>query len=646
MIIGTAGHIDHGKTSLVRALTGVDTDRLKEEKARGISIELGYAYLPLASGGVLGFIDVPGHEKLIHTMAAGASGIDFGLLVIAADDGVMPQTREHLSILRFLGVRRGAIAVTKVDRVTPERLEKVHVEIAALLADTTLADARLFDTNSTEALDPGLAALNAYLQDVALQGPERSESEDALFRLAVDRVFTLEGKGTVVTGTVVAGSVSVGDTMLLAPSFMPVRVRSVHAQNRPVQTGHAGERCALNLANIEKSAISRGDWIVDPALDRDTVRLDATLELLRDVDTDLRHWSTVHFHLGTQHRVAHVVLLDGMLTGGGETGQWKAGIRGRVQLVFEQPICALPGDRFIVRNAQASRTIGGGQVVDPFAPARNRRTPRRIAWLDALQDMLTTGSTRALLDAAPEGLPRSLYMHLSGAPFVSSHVPDDTHLVRLSGGDAWIIADTPWRVWSARLKEALGRFHASFPDELGADVSRLRRMTAPAMHTALWQALVDDASSQGMLIKTGPWLHLPEHAVTLDARERAVADVLLPIIKGKRFDPPWVRDLAVENRFSEDDVRRVMRKLARSGDVFAVVRDLFYHHASIVELAKVAKDLADSDRGVIATALFRDATALGRKRAIQILEFFDRAGYTRFHREVRMLREDTHWLGL
>jgi len=259
--------------------------------------------------------------------------------------------------------------------------------------------------------------------------------------------------------------------------------------------------------------------------------------------------------------------------------------------------------------------------------------------------MLNTGSARALLNEATEGLSRSLYRHLTGESFTSSRLPENTHQVRLPGGDAWIIADTPWRLWSGKLTESLARFHASYPDELGADVSRLRRITAPAMHAALWQALVDDASSQGAIIRTGPWLHLPEHAVTLDERERAMADVLLPVIKNKHFDPPWIRDLAVENRFSEDDVRRVMRKLARSGDVFPVVRDLFYHHDSILDLAKVAKRLADDDHGMIATGLFRDATTLGRKRAIQVLEFFDRAGYTRFHREVRMLRDDTHWLG-
>ncbi|KLU26582.1 translation elongation factor, partial [Caballeronia mineralivorans PML1(12)] len=225
MIVGTAGHIDHGKTTLVRALSGVDTDRLKEEKARGISIELGYAYVPLDNGDVLGLIDVPGHEKLVHTMTAGASGIDYALLVIAADDGVMPQTREHLAILQLLGVKQGAIAVTKTDRVEPQRLREVRAEIAAFLAGSALQDAPLFDTNATLADDPGVAALNAHLRAAAAAW--RLRRDDGLFRLAIDRVFTLAGQGTIVTGTVVSGRVSVGETMMLAPAGEPVRVRSI-----------------------------------------------------------------------------------------------------------------------------------------------------------------------------------------------------------------------------------------------------------------------------------------------------------------------------------------------------------------------------------------------------------------------------------
>ena len=254
MIVGTAGHIDHGKTSLVRALTGVDTDRLKEEKARGISIELGYAYTPLPSGGILGFVDVPGHERLVHTMVAGAGGIDYALLVIAADDGVMPQTREHLAILELLGITRGAVALTKIDRVDDARIGEVRAQIAALLDPRHFAMRRFFPSLRRCPMTAGVAALRAQLHSAAANSPKRSQ--EGLFRLAVDRVFTLPGRGTVATGTARAGRVQVGDTLAVMPAGTLVRVRSIHAQNRDTEVGLAGERCALNLAGVERTALS------------------------------------------------------------------------------------------------------------------------------------------------------------------------------------------------------------------------------------------------------------------------------------------------------------------------------------------------------------------------------------------------------
>jgi selenocysteine-specific elongation factor len=635
MIVGTAGHIDHGKTTLVRALSGVDTDRLKEEKARGISIELGYAYVPMQDGGVLGFIDVPGHEKLVHTMAAGACGIDFALLVIAADDGVMPQTREHLAILALLGVTQGAVAVTKCDRVEAARVTEVHAEIDALLAETPLRGAPLFDTDATRENDAGVAALNAHLHDAAAHW--RTRRDDGFFRLAVDRVFTLAGQGTVATGTMFAGRVNVGDMLALAPRASgsePVRVRSIHAQNRAAQTGRAGERCALNLAGIDKEALSRGDWIVDARLARASERIDVELSLLDDAPLTLTHWTPLHVHLGTTHRVAHVALLEADLLLAGQTA--------RVQLFFDQPVCALPGDRFIVRNAQANRTVGGGRVLDPFAPARKRRTPQRRAWLDALAELLDTGRVDALFDQAPYGLQRSLIEHLCGMSAASIALPDDVRSVALQD-NALLIAAAHWRVLNARLLEALAAFHERFPDEQGPDAARLRRMAAPLAPDPLWRALVDAAVADQTISRSGPWLHLPSHAVTLDEREEALARAVLASLERGRFDPPWVRDLAGTHGVPEDDMRRLLKKLARRGDVYQVVRDLFYCRASIGVLARLVAEQAQAANGGIGAAAFRDASALGRKRAIQILEFFDRVGYTRFHRDLHLLRADSRW---
>ena len=637
MIVGTAGHIDHGKTTLVRALTGVDTDRLKEEKARGISIELGYAYTPLENGDVLGVIDVPGHEKLVHTMAAGACGIDFALLVIAADDGVMPQTHEHLAILQLLGVTHGAVALTKTDRVDAARLAQVRGEIQAWLALTPLADAPLFETNATQPDDPGVKRLDTYLHEAALRWHARRD--DGLFRLAIDRVFTLAGQGTIVTGTVFAGRVTTGETLMLAPAATPVRVRSIHAQNRAAETGHAGQRCALNLAGIDKDAIARGDWIVDAELAESSERLDVELTLLADAGLTLQHWAPVHVHIGTTHRVAHVALLEGDRLSAGEAA--------RVQLVFDAPVCALPGDRFIVRNAQATRTVGGGRVLDPFGPARKRRTPERRAWLDALRTWLDERTMEPLLEQAPRGMLRSTLMHLTALPASLLSLPETALTIALHGkaaDDAVIVLHDHWEQMRAQIVSALQQFHARMPDEQGPDAARLRRIAAPLLSEALWRALVDALIGEGVVVRSGAWLHLPEHTVSLDASEEVLAAKLLPLIAQGRFDPPWVRDLASATQEPEENVRQLLRKLARRGEVYQVVRDLFYRPDVVRELARLVASLTLEQGGALAASAFRDATGLGRKRAIQILEFFDRVGYTRFQRDLRLVRADSRLL--
>jgi selenocysteine-specific elongation factor len=314
--------------------------------------------------------------------------------------------------------------------------------------------------------------------------------------------------------------------------------------------------------------------------------------------------------------------------------------------VFERPVCAVPGDRFVVRNAQANRTVGGGQVLDPFAPSRKRRSAERLAWLDAIQTMLDTGTLDAMFARAPYGLSRALLERLTGMPANALVLPASARVVELTGHDAWLVADALWQALSERLIATLAQYHERSPDELGPDVSRLRRIAAPLVDDALWRALVDDAAARGEIVKHGPWLHLPGHAVTLDAADQALAATLLPMVKAGRFDPPWVRDLASAQSVSEDRVRQLMRQLARRGELFQVVRDLFYHQDVVRELALIAAAEAEKNAGTVAAAPFRDVTGLGRKRAIQLLEFFDRVGYTRFHRGLHLLRTDSRWLEL
>jgi selenocysteine-specific elongation factor len=644
MIVGTAGHIDHGKTTLTRALTGVDTDRLKEEKARGISIELGYAYAPLANGDILGVIDVPGHEKFIRTMAAGVTGIDAALLVIAADDGIMPQTLEHLAILRLLGVRRGAVALTKIDRANAQQLARVEADIEALLANTDFAGARIFRTNATSEGDAGVKALLAHLATMAAALPAGDERR--LFRLGVDRVFTLSGQGTIVTGTALAGSVRVGDTLQLAPGEQQMRVRSIHAQNRAADIGRAGQRLALNLSGVSKDEIARGSWIVAPALAACSERIDVELTLTPDCGVTLKPWSPLHVHLGASHHLSNIVPLDGEALAPGGSG--------RAQLVLDAPVHAVPGDRFVIRNAQATATIGGGVVLDPFGPARKRRSAARLDWLRALADFIDrnhdqdqdedqdrdrgAGGIGALLARSPLGLRMSTLVRLSQLPAQEIVAPPGTIEVPLSGGDALLIAAADVAALEARILAGLAEFHTRAPDEAGPELWRLKRIVAPEMEDRLWSRLVEALTGAGQVKQRGRSLHLPSHSVELSEAEQALAQPLLVSLHAGRFDPPWVRDLVRQHGMPEAEVRRLLLKLSKTGEISQLVPDLFYHPAPLAELAELVATLPE-----VQASSFRDATGLGRKRAIQILEFFNRVGYTRRVGNIHLIRPNAAW---
>lgn len=631
MIVGTAGHIDHGKTTLVRALTGVDTDRLKEEKERGISIELGYAYSPLPDGEMLGFIDVPGHERLVHTMVAGACGVDFALLVVAADDGVMPQTREHLAILELLGISTGAVALTKMDRVDAQRLAEVTSEIKQLLAHTALRDAPMFIVNATVPDDPGTHALRQHLHESAARLPMRPG--EGLFRLPVDRVFTLPGHGTIVAGTIFSGRVRAGDTVLAMPRSLPVRVRSIHVQNRPAEFGCAGQRCALNLASVDKSAFTRGDWLGDPRVLVATRRVDVRMTLLPHADERLATWSPVHVHLGTAHCPAHLVLLEAEHLAPGESA--------RVQLVFNTATCALPGDRFIVRDSRAAHTIGGGVVLDSSAPSRRRRSEERLRYLDAVERILAGEGLQPLLSHAPHGVSMTDIEHLTARAAADVALPPDT-LVRGTSQEQFAILTSTWNMLRECVLAALREFHAEFADDPGPDAGRLRRMALPELPEPLWQALMDEMAAHHAVVRNGPWLQLPGHVTTLSEADRDLAQQLQSLIQHAHPEPPWVRELAVSVHQPEERVRQILRKQVAHGAVCQIVHDLFYDSDRVGALAGVVATLAREHGGVNA-ARYRDAIGLGRKRTIQILEFFDRVGYTRRVHDLHVLRKHSGW---
>ncbi len=622
MIIGTAGHIDHGKTSLVRALTGVDTDRLKEEKARGISIELGFAYLAAPGGAVLGFIDVPGHERFIHTMLAGATGIDFALLVIAADDGVMPQTREHLAILDLLGVRRGLVALTKCDLVPDARRDAVSIDIANLLATTPLSGAEIIPVSTVTG--EGIDALRTRLFEASSNAG--SHSSEGLFRLAVDRSFTLAGAGTVVTGTVLSGHVAVGDRVVISPSGREARVRSIHAQNRAAERGVAGDRCALNLAGdgITKDAITRGDVVLDPALHAPSERIDVSLRLLASEAKPVTQWMPVRLHHAAAEVGARVVLLgDEPVTPGAEAF---------VQLVLEHPIAAAAGDRFVLRDTTAQRTVGGGMLLDLRAPGRKRRTPERLVQLQALAMGNPGDALSALLDRAP------CYVDLTGfardralSPAQISAVAERLNLIRTAvGGAEFALSPAVWaRFWRALLA-TLEQFHQENPDLAGMGFERLRLQLEPRLPAPAFRSFLQALVSRGEVSLDGAWVRLSGHEVRLTPDDDRSWARIAPLISGaERFRPPRVRDIAGLTGQREPDVRRLLKLLGRMGKIDEVAHDHFFLRGTVGEMVDIVIDLAAVAKDHQFTAAqLRDRLDNGRKVAIQILEFFDRHGVT------------------
>jgi selenocysteine-specific elongation factor len=622
MIIGAAGHVDHGKTALIKALTGVDGDRLKEEKARGITIDLGFAYLPIEAGPTLGFVDVPGHERFVHTMVAGASGIDFALLAVAADDGIKPQTLEHLAILDLLGVERGLVALTKTDVVAPERAAAVAAEIRAATVGTSLEGAEILPVSALTG--QGVDELRARL--VAHAADRGRRSVDARFRLAVDRVFTVAGAGVVVTGAVLSGSVRAGDRVVISPAGLPARVRALHAQNRPAAEGRAGDRCALNLADhgVSREAIRRGDVVLDPALHAPTDRIEASLRLLAGEAKPIGQWHPVRLHHAAAEVGAHIVLLG--------DGPILPGESAYVQLALDRPIAAAAPDRYVVRDASAQRTLGGGQFIDLRAPARRRRAPERRAQREALAIADASAAFAALLAAPPYAWDLAAFARdraLSAAQ--TDRLAQRLGLVVLeSGGTRIAVSPARWRIFGSSLVDRLAAHHADNPDLQGIGREKLRLLLQPRLPAAVFVAALQKAARTGEVSLDGSFVRLASHAVRLAPKDETAWGAIGPLLGGaERFRPPRVRDIAEATRLQEREVRRVLKLAGRMGWVDEVAHDHFFLRASVGEMTAIVAELAArAEGGAFAAAQFRDRVANGRKVAIQILDFFDRHGVT------------------
>ena len=627
MIVATAGHVDHGKTSLVKALTGIDADRLPEEKRRGMTIDLGFAYLPGKDGQTVGFVDVPGHERFIHNMLAGVTGIDCALLVVAADDGPMPQTREHLAILDLLGVSSALVALTKIDAVDAERAGEAKLEIAALLASTVLAGAPVYPVSSLTG--DGIAPLR---EDLARRAAGIRIGEQAgSFRMTVDRAFTLAGAGLVVTGTVLSGEVAVGDQVSAMLANVQARVRGLHAQNRAAAKARVGERCALNLAGqgIDAGSIARGDVIAGAGVAPPAQRIDVRLRILPSEARAFRHWTPVHAHIGAADVSGRVALLEADALAPGESGL--------AQLVLDRPVAACHGDAVILRDQSARRTIGGGPVVDVFAPARGRARPARLAYLRAMSIVDPALALASVLEVLPQGLELARFgacrnldaarLH-SLAQSVPMHAP----------AAGWGFGPAHW----ARVREAavaaVAAWHARLPDSPGVPEDRLLDGRALKLARPLLSALAQELVAAGLLARAGATLALPGRKSDLSAADSALWNRLRAALEEAGARPPSVAELARVLVVEPRRVKDLLVRCGRRGVVMRVAEERFAMPATVNAWAAHAQALAGTDlRSRFTAAQFRDQSGLGRNLAIEVLEFFDRVKFTRRIGEARLV---------
>lgn len=629
MIVATAGHIDHGKSTLVKALSGVDTDRLPEEKSRGISIDLGFAYLALPQTPLIGFVDVPGHERFVRNMLAGVCGIDYVMLVVAADDGVMPQTIEHLSIVQLLGIEAGVAVLTKTDRVSAERVREVRQELQALLQSVKLTDVEIVECSVFA--QQGVSELRERLGQASRE-TRRTEVEGRSFRFAIDRSFSIVGSGTVVTGTVFNHQVQVGERLILTPSGASVRVRGIHQNNAAVTQAHAGERCALNLVGVSTQDCGRGDWVVAPALHAPTSRVDVSLAVLSTESPALLHWTEVHLHLGTTEVIARVAIERG--------GSIQPGTTGHARLILNKPIACLNGDRFIVRDQAAQRTLGGGVVLDPFAPARVRDKALRQTELAAFAQPDPALALRALLDCHSEtGVDLGHFAR-------SFNLTDSAVTEMLANLNATLIAKAPnyallkvsVQKLGARVATSLQQHHRAQPQAAGLSLKDLRKQSAPNMKVGVFVAFVRAIAPEQKIILTGTVAALAVHRSSANAADQMLWQKIQPALAAMGPKGLTAAELAQAAGLKTLVVNDMLYRKVKQGDLYRVSSERFYLRANFIHFATLARHLAStSPTQTFIAAQFRDQAGVNRMLAIEILEVLDRLGVTQRVGDTRKL---------
>jgi len=627
VVVGTAGHIDHGKTSLVKALTGTDTDRLPEEKARGITIDLGFAFIEEPDL-TIEIVDVPGHERFIKNMLAGVGGIDLAMLVIAADEGVMPQTREHLAICSLLRIKSGLIALTKTDLVEADWLDLVREDLATLTRGTFLAGTPVVPVSAKTG--QGMDALRAALRELAATVPSRAS--DQLARLPIDRVFTIKGFGTVVTGTLMAGRVRVDDRVEVFPGGVQAKVRGLQTHGHAVPESSAGQRTAVNLQGVERAAVERGHVLGLAGTLVPSVLVDATLELLADAPRPLKTRDRVRFHAGTSEIMARVLLLESQELMPGQTAF--------VRFRLEAPLVALPGDRFVIRSYSPMVTIGGGTLLDIAPPRFKRKAPALVAHLALLRD------------GAPDAVVEEHIRHAGGAGVrvatLSGRVPFGPARLRallegLQAAGRVAAVDRDWFVHPESLTRlrgltlaALEQFHRAFPLRPGMSREELRGR-AGAADERVFGHLLETLAAEGVVQTDRDKVRLTAHEIRLSAAQQTIVDRVEQEFRTAAAAPPSPEEALTRAGLSGDEEHELFQHLVE-GRKLVRVKDSLYFHAEA--LASIEERLVAMlrERKEIGPGDIKDLLGISRKYAIPLLEFFDARRVTARVGERRVLR--------
>ncbi len=630
VILGTAGHIDHGKTSLVKALTGVDTDRLKEEKERGITIELGFTFLDLPSGIRLGIVDMPGHERFVKHMVAGAWGIDLVALVIAADEGVMPQTREHLDICTLLKVKKGLIVLTKMDLVDQELLEMVKEEVIEVVSNTFLKGAPILTVSS--ATREGIPHLISVLDDLSKEVEEKSH--DGLFRLPIDRVFIMKGFGSVVTGTVVSGRITLGETVEILPSGREGKIRNIQVHNQSVEKAEAGQRAAVNIQGVDASEINRGDILARPRTLTPTRVIDAFLEYLPGPTKPLKNRTIQRFHIGTNLAAASIYLMDQeeLLPGEG----------GFAQLRLDRPIVALPQDRFVIRGSSAIQTCGGGVILDTHPDKHKRFSEKVVSDLTLLRD----GSGEEVLrqhirhSGAGGAISDDLLRRVSMAPhevrLLLGRMIEKKELILIDPEKFKVIDFPQYQGLKEAVLAQLKEFHVRFPMKSGLSKEELRTKLPSALDVKLFQILANELIQSGEIVLEKDKLRLYGHRVSTSDEKGLVHRVEEAVLKGG-LQPPSPKDLSETWSETEEGIQAIFEHLAHEGILIKIKSGIYFHRIPFESLKGNLVEYLKKHRE-ITTPQFKEMTGASRKYVIPLIEYFDQIKVTLRLGDKRVLR--------